>query len=285
MARGRMISKTLGTASRRFARLEVDYPTLGAFPQALYMLLVANADDAGRMDGDAYTVKHSMWSTSLRDESTFTQALDALAAVGLIQRYQVAGETIIQIVRFADHQTFKYTAKSKYPENPNDSDVLGKSGGIAPDSPLREEKVREEKVREGARADDPEHAQRFEQFWQRYPKQQGRSAAWDAWQLIRPTAEHAAGIMAGLDRWIASTQWQEAIAAGELQYIKGAGKWLSEAAWDELQSAPPGGYTRCWHDDPKCQDEATCTRRELDLQRQGPHRPADVVPIRKAGTR
>ena len=97
MARGRMISRTLGTSSRKFARLRFHDPAVGLFAQALYPLLVANSDDFGRQQADAFTVKHSVWSTAPDDEPVFAAALDALHGVGLIQLYELKGAAYLQI--------------------------------------------------------------------------------------------------------------------------------------------------------------------------------------------
>ena len=56
MARGRMISKTLGS-SVRFTELQDHAGKLGEFSAALFCLLVANSDDFGRLEGDAKSVK------------------------------------------------------------------------------------------------------------------------------------------------------------------------------------------------------------------------------------
>src|SRR3954464_3828046 len=98
MARGRMISKSLGCSSRKFARLRTDHPDVGLFAQALYPLLVASSDDFGRQQGDSFTVKHAVWSTAPESEDVFARAIDAMHDVGLLVRYDVDGNTYLQIV-------------------------------------------------------------------------------------------------------------------------------------------------------------------------------------------
>src|SRR3990167_10529014 len=123
MARGRMISKTLGTSSRKFSRLrEFD---AGLFARALYPLLIASSDDCGRQQADPFTVKHSVWSTAPEPESAFRQALTALRDVGLILLYSVNSGCFLQIVDFEEHQQGLHKrTESKYPppqEIPGDS--------------------------------------------------------------------------------------------------------------------------------------------------------------------
>lgn len=98
MARGRMISKSLST-SRKYGRLYSE--PLGEFCQALYPLLVAHADDFGRLEGDPYTVKHAIVPASPRTVLEIEQSLELLTSVGLIER----STEVIQVVDFDRHQT------------------------------------------------------------------------------------------------------------------------------------------------------------------------------------
>jgi len=123
MARGRMISKSLSTSERR-ARLHDVAEDLAEFCQALYPLLVAHSDDAGRQPGDAFTVKHAVDPTSPRTLKDFERALEHLADVRLIEVYQVDGRQLIQIDRFAEHQSgLKVRKRSAFPDPPKRSTV------------------------------------------------------------------------------------------------------------------------------------------------------------------
>src|SRR3990167_7113145 len=103
MARGRLISKSLGS-SRKFHALLGAGGKLGEFCQVLYPLLVANTDDFGRMPGDAFTVKHVVLPSSRRSEAEFETALDVLADVLLIDRYVVEDAIYLQVIKFDAHQ-------------------------------------------------------------------------------------------------------------------------------------------------------------------------------------
>lgn len=100
MARGRMLSKSLG-ASRKFARCGA---SAGEFPQLLFSLLIPHADDFGRMTSDAFTVKHAVFPTSPRTEDEFEAALTALEHAKLIVRYPHEEGQVLQIVKFDEHQ-------------------------------------------------------------------------------------------------------------------------------------------------------------------------------------
>src|SRR4051812_47242883 len=104
MARGRLISRTLGS-SRKYAALIDVAGKLGEFCQTLYPLIVANSDDFGRMAGDAFTVKHAVFPTSPRKEPDFIAALLALHRVRLIHLYTSEdGMQVLQIEKFKEHQ-------------------------------------------------------------------------------------------------------------------------------------------------------------------------------------
>lgn len=118
MARGRLISKSLGS-SRKFHALLRAGGKIGEFCQILFPLLVANSDDFGRLPGDAFTVKNVVLPSSKRPERDFDKALDIIADVGLIDRYQIDGVVCVQIAQFDEHQAGLHKrTKSRIPESP-----------------------------------------------------------------------------------------------------------------------------------------------------------------------
>jgi len=280
-----MISKTLGTSSRRFARLRADQPGVGLFAQALYPLLVANADDWGRQKGDGFTVKHGVWSTAPEDDATFDRALDAMAAVGLVTRYQVGSETYAQIVDFDAHQRglHKRTA-SLCPAPPAvECGTSGKSAELPQSSPLIELNLTEQNRTEGARAliaeDDPEVVrERFERFWAKYPRREQMEPARMIWRDMAPSETVTGEILASLEAHRCSAPWVEAIGARELRYIPLAKTFLRDRLW--LDHPPPAsashGATRCPHST-RCLDDVACTARS-NADREAQWRaPADGV--------
>jgi len=116
MARGRIISRTLGT-SRKFAALT---GKLGEFSAALFPLLVAWSDDFGRLEGDAFTIKYRVWPVSSRGETDFQAALELLSRVGLIELYLVEDRQYVAILAFNDHQSGLHRRTvSKLPDPPS----------------------------------------------------------------------------------------------------------------------------------------------------------------------
>ncbi len=117
MARGRLVSRTLGS-SRKYAAVGRGSP-LGEFAQSLYPLLIACSDDFGRLAGDAFTVKHAVFPTSPRTEAEFDQALDEMGGAGLIARYTVDSTQVIEIADFEGHQPgLNKRTRSKFPGPP-----------------------------------------------------------------------------------------------------------------------------------------------------------------------
>jgi hypothetical protein len=137
-----MISKSLST-SEKFANLGKQAGRLAEFCQALYPLIVAHADDFGKLPGDPFTVKFSCHPTSPRSLEHFQDALLRLHEVGLIVWYQVDGKPYLQVTQYERHQEGLHKrTKSKFPDVPGDSgnfpEIPGQLKG-------REEKGREEK--------------------------------------------------------------------------------------------------------------------------------------------
>ena len=113
-----MISKCLST-SERFASLHEHAGPLAEFCQALFPLLVAHADDFGRMQGDAFTIKHLIHPTSPRPLPDFRSALVALHASGLTTSYEVDGINYLEINQFEQHQVGLHKrSESKIPPIP-----------------------------------------------------------------------------------------------------------------------------------------------------------------------
>ncbi len=157
MARGRFISKSLST-SRKFAGLHQTAGDLAEFSQALYCLLVAHADDFGRLDGDPWTVKHAILPASPRTVTDVTKALALIANAELIAWYDATipgtdkNVKVVQIQLFDEHQQGLHRrTKSLFPEYPGSSGKLPdlqESPGMSGLSRSRREVEVEEKGRE-----------------------------------------------------------------------------------------------------------------------------------------
>ncbi len=116
MAQRRMIARSLGS-SQKYDAIQISENGLADFCHALFPLLVVNADDFGRLQGDAFTVKHSVFPISMHSLEDFETALNAMHSVGLIARWMDGLRWYVQIVNFQREQPgLLRAAKSKYPE-------------------------------------------------------------------------------------------------------------------------------------------------------------------------
>lgn len=279
MAEGRIILRSLGS-SRKFAALPGVAGSLAEFAQALYPLLITNTDTWGRLPGDAFGVKFSVWPTSPRTEAEFDAALHALAVVHLIDRYVVGGQQVIQILRFDEGQPglrFDRRGKqSRFPaplDSPNPStpipDTPGPSGTL-PVTPS-EEKRREEKGREEEHVevvvpplpatphttavvgvgDTPKRRRRkavprdtpagFDAFWREYPKPRDRGDAELAWLEMAITEEMLATVL--LPALREQREWPEWREDGG-KWIPWPAKWLRKKRWLDRRGAGGDGLSK-----------------------------------------
>jgi hypothetical protein len=222
MARGRLISRTLGS-SRKYAALRQAAGELGEFAQTLYPLLVSCSDDFGRQAGDAFTVKLVVFPSSPRTEDEFALALASLASVGLIHWYEAPGGQVVEIVEFDEHQPgLSKRTKSKFPSFP----------GNFTEIPSEENRT-EQKGKEPKRT---ELRERFERFWESYPKKVGKDAAWVEFQKRNPGDDLTDRMIAVVTEQRASEQWRK--DGG--QYIPHPRTWLHQGRWqDEAPRSRP----------------------------------------------
>jgi hypothetical protein len=228
MARGRLISKSLGS-SRKFHALLMTGGKLGEFCQVLFPLIVANTDDFGRMPGDAFTVKNVVLPSSRRPEKDFDRALTVIANVGLIDRYAANGSIYLQVNQFDEHQpNLHKRTDSKFPESP------GISGNL-PETPaqsnLTESNLREPNPEPLALV-RREADSLFAVFWKAYPKKKAKEDAQRAWEKRRPTSELLSVILSALERQKVSPDWLKDSG----RYIPLPATWLNGARWtDEVE--------------------------------------------------
>ncbi len=220
-----MLSKKLST-SRKFATVG---QSAGEFPQLLYALLLPHCDDFGRQPGDAFTVKHQVFPTSPRPEAEFDAALIALEEAELISRYTVAGQQILQVQNFDQHQQGLHKrTSSEFPESPGDSN--------APPLLPSELNLTEQNLElKGTQENVTALRARFERFWQAYPKKVGKDAAWLIWQRRKPGDDLTDQMIAAVQEQATSAQWLK--DGGE--FIPHPRTWLNQGRWQDVVSEGP----------------------------------------------
>lgn len=130
-----------------------------------FMGLISQSDDEGRLNGHPALIKSLLFpydygiTTAQVDEW-----LNSLHSKGLIQRYEVSGQSYISIPNFLKHQTINKPTRSKLPAPPignqgpngggdDDPKSLPEDYGSPPSEEKRKEEEREEKRKE-AEAED-----------------------------------------------------------------------------------------------------------------------------------
>jgi hypothetical protein len=77
--------------------------------------------------------------------------------------------------------------------------------------------------------------QRFDAFWQAYPKKVGKEAARKAWRKVRPSESLCSKIMDAVTAAKASEQWCKQNG----QFIPNPATWLNQGRWDDEQIIIP----------------------------------------------
>ncbi|MDF2984922.1 MAG: hypothetical protein K0R50_432 [Eubacterium sp.] len=83
--------------------------------------------------------------------------------------------------------------------------------------------------------------QRFNEFWNAYPKKVGRGAALKSWNKIKPSSKRFAKIISAVEAAKKSKQWLK----DDGQYIPNPATWLNQGRWDdELEGVQTNGGNR-----------------------------------------
>jgi hypothetical protein len=233
-----MLSNSLST-SAKIADLYRVSPKIAEFCRCLFCLLVAHADDHGRLAGDEQTVKLKVDPITPRKIADFVAALHVMHEVGLITWYQVDDRKVIEITKFSEHQDLKGHEKRpwKLPPCPGPSafiglkqrnephwGILGKSGDTTKEN-LNEVKGSEGNLTQvGGDGDD-----RFDLFWSAYPKKAGKDAARKAFERRAVGDDLLARMLGAIDRQKVSRDWTK--DGG--QYIPHPATWLNAARWED----------------------------------------------------
>lgn len=219
-----MLSKSLST-SRKFRALLDKAGKRREFDQILYALIVAHADDFGRLEGDSFTIKNLCYPASPRSQRDFEGALQALNDVGLIAWYEVEQRRYVQIAQFDEHQVGLHKrTRSRFPEPPA---VSGKFPEIASELNRTEGNSFTAASPPSARVNGNGSGPPFSEFWALYPsrkgRKNGRGKAEHRWDRL-PAADRMAALADVADRKEHDQQWRD-------DFPPDAHKYLREHAW------------------------------------------------------
>ena len=200
------------------------------------------ADRAGRLEDRPKRIRAEILPY---DDGSVDDMLDELDRAGFILRYQEEELRFIQVLNFTKHQNphcrepksmipapGEHSAGTVQEQNehrtgPADSLLLiPDSLNLIPEKTSCSPSASES-------ADDG-----FASFWKRYPKKVAKPQAVKAWRKTKPTGQLLADLLAGLERHMASADWQK--DGG--QFIPHPATWLNARRWeDESDTCVPSG--------------------------------------------
>ena len=225
-----------------------------------YRLLTC-CDDYGRFDGRPAIILAACFPLKLKSitEKHITQWLDKLCAVGLLWIYEVDGKRYLQVTTWDKHQQVR-AKRSKYPQPPESSPKhvisydINCNHAISTDCicPRESESESESESINTCASDDAsvctsddqkligkprspfkslKQQERFDKFWNAYPKQRSKGQAEKTWIKINPDDELLDAMLSSIERWKRSKEW---LKDGG-QFIPHPSTWLNAKGWgDEL---------------------------------------------------
>lgn len=201
------------------------------------------ADKNGRLEDRPLRIKAELFP--YREGTDLNGYLTVLEQEGFIERYEVDGARLIQVVNFDKHQSPHHTEKAKgYPPKP----AAGKaSKGLTVKPPLDDVKTqvptRSDSLIPDSLIQNPPKPPKggepsgFAEFWSAYPKKIGKGAAEKAFAKAKVNG-HLPEVLRALEAQKQTDQWQK--DGG--QYIPNPATWINQKRWeDEIE--PPAAQT------------------------------------------
>jgi hypothetical protein len=133
-------------------------------------------------------------------------------------------------------------------------------------SEARKEKISSRKTATHPSADAL--GERFVRFWNAYPNKKGKSAAFKAWQKLRPTDALTDIIIAAIEQQKTWQTWRKDSG----QFVPHPASWLNKGAWEDepyaetmvaYENRPPQRHSLCPHT-PQCERQTECTRKTIN---------------------
>lgn len=164
-------------------------------------------------------------------------AIVELEEAGYIQRQQkhdengkfAGNEYVIHEAPLTDYPLTDYPLTENPPQlNTKSINYLNNTPPIVPPKGKGRERTR----KEPKTAPDwlPE---RFDRFWESYPRGEGKQKAIQAWDKLKPDEDLLRNMALGLMRQMQSSDWQRGIG------IPHASTWLNQRRWEDDVKGPP----------------------------------------------
>ena len=264
MARGRFLEKDI-SLNEKVDKLSDDTARL------LYTWLIPHLDYEGKMYADPIVFRSIVVPRRNISLKKIEKYLKEFEKCGLIFRYFVENNCYLICKNFEKHQPGlrkDRESESQIPPVPADfkaktasstPDLIRNNSGVTPaqvkvkvkDKVKDKDKTHtlsDKSDREGESSHVEDKAprkrkptlqeQRFNLFWEEYPKKIGKQAALKRWLKLKPDPQLFDKIIQAVKEQRGSHQWTKD-PKGE--FIPGPARWLNEGRWDDvLPTASPG---------------------------------------------
>lgn len=200
---------------------------LSWFEECVFYRLMVNCDDYGRFDGRVSIIKNRLFplKEGLKPKIV-EQALQKLAAVGLVVLYESDGKPFLYLPTWEKYQTIR-NKQSKYPD-PNTCKQLNsieiKCNQLQANVPVIQSNTIQSESESNPNTEDA-YSVDFELFWKEYPRKIDKQKAYRSWKKI-PVKEYL-DIAKGLKMW--NAYWTE---RNEPEYIPHPTVWLNNRRWE-----------------------------------------------------
>lgn len=123
MARKRMIDPTIWA--------DEDFGTLTSDAMVMFIGIISNADDEGRLPGNSLYLSSSIFPyKGLTQEKAKTIRDEILLKMKSLKLYEIDGKEYLQLTNWSDYQSINRPSKSKYP--PFNESSVNNHGGLTP---------------------------------------------------------------------------------------------------------------------------------------------------------
>jgi hypothetical protein len=93
--------------------------TFNDITRLVWFGLITNVDDQGRMQDNPLLIKAQLFPADRKSASAISRAIDQLSESGMIIRYEKEGKSLVQIVKWWEHQSPSWAAASDFPAPDN----------------------------------------------------------------------------------------------------------------------------------------------------------------------
>jgi len=215
MARGRMLQNRI-SKSKKLAELSSDTVRL------LYTWMLSHLDVNGNFYADPIMVNNIVFTRLNKSANDVQNALNELEQKGLIERYEIDGETYLNYPDFYEKQPKIQRDREASPEIP---DKLKSNSRVT----HTQEKIREDNIY----AQKEDVCATFNKFWEAYPKKRSKGQAEKAFKKLKPDDSLLKTILDKIELLKLTDDWKK----DKGQFIPYPATWLNAKGWeDEIEA-------------------------------------------------